>query len=176
MQRQFSQHPWINDIRICFCLLDTHQSCVLDAPIQLGASKALMLIQSILDCGNFVSPLTTETKIRSSSLGLRCGRLKPPEKRDRPGAKKVLTRGAIEVKTKEVLARGSKRSRSSKIRDRPKKQQKRAKKVKNTGKRVFIRLYCPHIFVIICFLPQQCTQPQFFSFPLISSSFFVLRI
>lgn len=78
-----------------------------------------MLVRNILDCGNFVSSSTTGTKERGSSFGLRCGRLKPSEKRNRPGAKEVLAKDAIEAKTKEVLARGSKKLRLSKIRSRP---------------------------------------------------------
>lgn len=66
-----------------------------------------------------MSPLTVKTKERGSSLNLRCGKLKPPKKRDRSKTKKVLTRGTIEAKTKEVLARGSRKLRLYKIRDKP---------------------------------------------------------
>lgn len=53
-----------------------------------------MLIQSIFNYSNFVSPSTAETEKRGSNLSLRCGRPRPPEKRDRLGAKKVFAKGS----------------------------------------------------------------------------------
>lgn len=64
-------------------------------------------------------PLTVKTKERSSGLGLRYRKLKPSKKRDRSKTKKVLTRGTIGAKTKEVLAKGSRKLRLYKIRDKP---------------------------------------------------------
>ena len=54
-----------------------------------------MLAQSILDRGDSVSPSTAETEGRGSGLGLRWERPRPPERRDRPGAKEVSARGAM---------------------------------------------------------------------------------
>lgn len=66
-----------------------------DSPVQLRASVALMLVQSILNCGDSVLSLTTETKGRGSSLSLRWKRIRLLERKNRPGAKEVLARSAM---------------------------------------------------------------------------------
>lgn len=63
-----------------------------------------------------MSPLTVKTKERGSDLGLKYGKLKLSKKRDRSKTKKILIRGIIGAKTKEVLAKGSRKLRLCKIR------------------------------------------------------------
>lgn len=84
-------------------------------------------------------PSTPETKEKSSGLGLRCRRPRLPERRDRPRVKKIL-------------ARGSRRPRPFKTRNRPQEWWRRAKKVRDIGKEIFIELCYPHVLAII-YLP-----------------------
>lgn len=97
--------------------------------------------------------MTAETKKRNGGLGLRCKRPRPPKRRDRLKAKEVLARGAIEAKSTKVLVRSSRKPRPFKIRGRPQEWWRRARRVRDTGKRVFIGLCCLYVLVIICFLP-----------------------
>lgn len=46
-------------------------------------------------------------------------KINPKPRRDKFGAKKILAKDAIGAKTKEILARGSKKSRMSKTYHRP---------------------------------------------------------
>lgn len=78
-----------------------------------------MLVQSLLNCGNSVSLLTVETEKKSSGLGLRCKKPRLAAKRDRSEAKEVLAKGAIKAKTEKVSARGFRRSKPSKTKNRP---------------------------------------------------------
>lgn len=132
-----------------------------------------MLVQNIFNCSNSISPLTVKTEKRGSGLGLRCKKPKPPEKKDKPGAKEVSTRGIIEAETKKVLVKDFKRPKLSKMRGRSQKWWKKARKLRDTGKRVFIGLCYLHVLAIICLLLQHYIQPQFFSFPSTYSSFFI---
>lgn len=65
-----------------------------------------------------MSSLTAEIEEKSSCLGLRCKKPKLSEKRDKPKAKEILAKGAIETKTEKVSARGFRRPKPSKTRNR----------------------------------------------------------
>lgn len=99
-----------------------------------------------------MSLLTAKTKRRSRGFGLRCGKLKPPERRDSSKANKVLAKDTIEAKTKEVLAKNSKKPRLSKTRGKSQEWWKKARRFKDIGKRIFIWLCYLYILAIICLL------------------------
>lgn len=60
-----------------------------------------------------------ETENRGNSLGLRCKKLKPLKKMKKPRAKKVLARSITKSKTKEVLAKGFKKPKLFKTKNKP---------------------------------------------------------
>lgn len=66
-----------------------------------------------------MSPSTAKIGKRDNSLGLRCGRPRPLERKDRLKVKKILIRDAIKAEIKKISARGFRRLRPFKTRNRP---------------------------------------------------------